>query len=289
MIRFISLLLLLAGPAAADTLSLINKYTWSVTDRRFGGLSGLHISDNGSRILALSDRGQFLTGRVERDGDRITGVSEVGFAPVRQISGKPVNAANYDAEGLAVDRQGDIYVSFEGFDRIRKYRSVEAEAQDIPRPRVFAALQENSGLEALAIDRAGALYAVPERSGRLDRPFPVFRFRNGQWDLRLSIPRRGNLLPTGADFGPDGKFYLLERDLAGLLGFKTRIRRFTLGPDGFTGEEVLLESRFGQFDNLEGISVWRDDRNRIRITLISDDNFFLLQTTQLVEFVISTP
>ncbi len=289
MIRLISLLLLLAGPAASDTLSLINDYTWSVSDRRFGGLSGLHMSENGNRILALSDRGLFVVGKVERDGDSITGVSDVGFTPVQQISGKPVNAANYDAEGLAVDRRGNIYVSFEGFDRIRKFSSVTAPAQDIPRPRAFGALQDNSGLEALAIDRAGALYAVPERSGRLDRPFPVFRFRNGQWDIRLSIPRRGSLLPTGADFGPDGRFYLLERDIAGLLGFKTRIRRFSLGPDGFTDEEVLLESRFGQFDNLEGISVWRDDRNRLRITLISDDNFFLFQKTQLVEFVVAGP
>ena len=38
MIRLIFLLLLLAGPAAADTLSLINEYTWSMRDRRFGGL-----------------------------------------------------------------------------------------------------------------------------------------------------------------------------------------------------------------------------------------------------------
>lgn len=289
MIRLISLLVLLAGPAAADTLSLINDYTWSIRDRRFGGLSGLHISDNGSRILALSDRGQFVTGTVVRDGDNITGITDAAFAPVRQISGAPVDAANYDSEGLAVDRQGNIFVSFEGFDRIRKYRSVTANAQNIPRPQAFDALHVNAGLEALAIDGTGALYAVPERSGGPGRPFPVFRFREGRWDHQLTIPRRGSVLPTGADFGPDGKFYLLERDLAGLLGFKTRIRRFSLGPDGFSDEEVLLESRFGQFDNLEGISVWRDDRDRIRITLISDDNFFLFQKTQLVEFVVTGP
>lgn len=289
MIRLISLILLLAGPAAADTLSLLNDYTWSVTDRRFGGLSGIHVSGNGSRILAVSDRGQFVTGRIVRDGDRITGVADVGFAPVRQISGAPVNAANYDSEGLAVDGRGNIFVSFEGFDRIRKYGSVTANAQDIPRPKEFAALQENSGLEALANDPAGTLFAVPERSGALDRPFPVFRYKDGRWDHQLAIPRRGSLLPTGADVGPDGKFYLLERDLGGLLGFKTRIRRFTLGPDKLSDEEVLLESRFGEFDNLEGISVWRDDRGRLRITLISDDNFFLFQKTQLVEFVVETP
>lgn len=286
MIRHVCLFLLLAAPVAADTLTLINTYRWTSSDRRFGGLSGLHMSDNGHRILAVTDRGKFVTGTVERDADTITGITDVGFAPVRQINGDRVKAQNSDAEGLAVDRRGNIYVSFEGFHRIRKFATAGDRAQEVPRPKVFDALQRNSGLEALAIDRAGVLYAVPERSGRLDRPFPVFRLRGGRWDARLSIPRSKGFLPTGADFGPDGKFYLLERDMAGLLGFQTRIRRFSLGRDGFTDEEVLLESRLGQFDNLEGISVWRDGHGRIRLTLISDDNFFFLQQTQLVEFAL---
>ena len=37
---------------------------------------------------------------------------------------------------------------------------------------------------------------------------------------------------TDADFGPDGQLYLLERDFGWLAGFATRVRRFTLGPDG---------------------------------------------------------
>ena len=94
------------------------------------------------------------------------------------------------------------------------------------------------------------------------------------------MPRRGRFLPVGLDFGPDGNLYLLERDFAG-VGFRSRVRRF--GPDG-GAEQTLLQTRTGQFDNLEGISVWRDRRGGLRLTMVSDDNFRFFQQTQIVEF-----
>ncbi len=89
-----------------------------------------------------------------------------------------------------------------------------------------------------------------------------------------------------ADFGPDGRFYLLERDFRWLGGFATRVRRFDVGADGFTGEVTLLGTRFGELDNMEGLSAWRDAAGRIRITLLSDDNFFPLQKTMFAEYVL---
>ena len=37
---------------------------------------------------------------------------------------------------------------------------------------------------------------------------------------------------------------------------------------------------------MEGISVWRDPHGRIRVTLISDDNFFPLQRTMFAEYLL---
>ena len=87
----------------------------------------------------------------------------------------------------------------------------------------------------------------------------------------------------GADFGPDGWFYLLERDFRGILGFAARVRRMKLTENGPTDEEILLTTRPLQYDNLEGISVWQDGRG-IRLTMISDDNFLFVQRTELVEY-----
>ncbi len=89
---------------------------------------------------------------------------------------------------------------------------------------------------------------------------------------------------AGADFGPDGRLYVLERDFSWMGGFASRIRRFTLGPDGFDAGETLLETGMGSTDNFEGISVWRDADGGTRITLIADDNFFALQSTAIAEY-----
>ena len=116
------------------------------------------------------------------------------------------------------------------------------------------------------------------------KPFPVYRFRNGVWDQPFILPRRGYFLAVAADIGPDGRFYLLERQFFGLLGFGSRVRRFTMSPDGLSKEETLLQTTPGQHDNLEGLSVWRDASGTLRLTMISDDNFLFLQRTEIVEY-----
>ena len=140
----------------------------------------------------------------------------------------------------------------------------------------------NSGLEALAI-RDGTPYAVPERSGAEDRPFPILTFRDNRWDQAGEIRRDPRWLPVGADFGPDGWFYLLERDFQGILGFASRVRRMELTDAGPRNEEILLTTRALQYDNLEGLAVWHDGQG-IRLTMISDDNFLFVQRTELVEY-----
>ena len=72
-----------------------------------------------------------------------------------------------------------------------------------------------------------------------------------------------------------------------MVGFATRVRRFALGPEGLGEEVTLLETPFGELDNMEGISTWRDEAGRIRVDLISDDNFFPLQRTVLAEYILS--
>jgi hypothetical protein len=271
------------GPRLVQT----GEITWRDHRAGFGGFSGLALMDDGRRFVTVSDRGRWATGTLTRDAaGRLTGARTTALGPLHAISGDPLEGENVDAEGVAVDARGRVWVSFEAFHRVRRYDRLDGPATDVPGHPDFPSLQNNSALEALAIDAAGTLYAIPERSGAWERPFPVYRFRDGRWDRTLSIPRSGRFLVAGADVGPDGHLYIVERDFRWLGGFATRVRRFALGPDGFDAGTTLLGTSFGTLDNMESISVWTDDAGRTRVTLLSDDNFQFLQSTMFTEYVL---
>ena len=254
------------------------SYRWIEDDPRFGGLSAIEITDNGTRLTAISDRAMFVRARILRDdnGD-ITGVTDTQFTALQPATGRQPP----DSEGIA-QKDGITFVSVEASHRILRFGDITTRPTALPQHPDFAGLQPNSSLEALAIDAQGTLYTIPERSGRMTRPFPVYRFRDGAWDIPFTIPRRGEFLISGADIGPDGRLYLLERHFTG-LGFQTRVRRFDLNGGS---EETLFTTTTGTHDNLEGISIWTSPKG-LRMTLVSDDNFRFFQRTELVEYHIS--
>lgn len=270
--------------AQAQTLELVSARGWTEPVDGFGGFSSIEVSDNGSSFLATTDKGLFAEGVFVRRDGRITGIDNVRFRPILGTEGEILPGYLTDAEGLAVHEGRDIYVSFEGAHLVRRYRDLDGASEILPRPKAFARMQPNSSLEALAVRKDGALFTIPERSGLLDRPFPVWRFKDGKWDDRLKLSRSGGFLIVGADFGPDGRLYILERYFNGVSGFATRVRSFEVHRSNLGDEKVLLTTTTGTHDNLEGISVWRNDAGNIRVTMISDDNFKFFQKTEFVEY-----
>jgi hypothetical protein len=293
---FIALILAVlqwVSPAFADRTEpklklktqFLGTYSWEVEDARFGGLSGLEMNRSGTWFAAVADTGAFVTGRIIRRGNnqRISGVEQVAFNTMQNVGGGKMPRYFNDSEGLAMYPDGRMFVSFEGEHRVWSYPGPLSGATALPRHPDFEKMQKNSSLEALALGPDGALYTIPERSGAKTRPFPVYRYFKGVWSQKYSIPRSGDFLIVGADFGPDGKFYILERSF-GLFGFGTRVRRFDQTVDGFGNEDVILQTDMSVHDNLEGINVWRDSAGFIRITMISDDNFNFVQETEFVEY-----
>ncbi len=269
------------GPARADPATYISTYVWTSEDKTFAGWSGLEVAANGRDFTALSDHGIWMDGEIERGPDGIiTGVEAGKIHRIRTASG----TIGADSEGLAIAPDGTTYVSFEIDARIERLDRTGGQDMLMTRNAAFAFMQGNAALEALAVDADGALYTLPERSGNVSVAFPVYRLRNGTWDQPFAIARRGKYLATGADFGPDGRLYLLERRFHGILGFSSRVRSFAVTETGTGDERIEFESATGQHDNLEGIAVWRDADGDIRLTMVSDDNNFFLQQTQLVEY-----
>lgn len=113
------------------------------------------------------------------------------MGPLLSIDATPLDGNDVDAEGLAVDGQGRAFVSFEAFHRVRRYDDIAGPAKAVPSDPSFARLSYNSGLESLALDAGDRLYTIPERSGALDRPFPVLRLDGLRWTRIGGVPRRG--------------------------------------------------------------------------------------------------
>lgn len=277
----------LNGPAlTAPNTRYLGSYVWVRSEPWFGGFSGLEVDSDGGGFVAVSDRGQIVAGEFERQDGQISGIANLTAKPILNPNAKPPKPKARDAEGLAIDRQGGLYISFEGSHRVWRYSSFGGRAQPIPQHPDFADMQRNSSLEGLAVDAFGRLYTLPERSGASGRPFPIYRYDGKAWKIAMTLSRPDGFLPVGMDFGPQGRLYVLEREFKG-IGFRSRVRRFEVGPSGLRQQELLLQTRVGQHDNLEGLSVWQDKAGQIRLTMLADDNFRFLQRTEFVEYVVA--
>jgi hypothetical protein len=277
----------LTGPGAAEQpAQFIGQYHWTNPAGWFGGFSALSIQAQGTQLIAVSDAGRLVRGTVSRTKGQITGVNIRSTARLPDMNGRPLRKKRTDAEGLAIGANGTLYISFEQFHLVRSYSSRIVPLGVIEPLPAFKAFRPNAGFEALAIDRHGHLFALPERPRSARTGFQVYRHDGQRWTHAFRIRKQQRYLAVSAEFGPDGQFYLLERRIT-LLGFQSRIRRWTLVDGQPQNETIILKTNPGQFDNLEGMSLWRDIQGRLRITLVSDDNFRSFQTTELVEFAIN--
>lgn len=277
----------------------LGAFHWTVADPRFGGFSAIELSADGTAFTVLNDKAQFVRGTLRRSADGIiAGVDAGPVTPLKSPDGGLLLGDDSDSEGLAVAADGTTYVSFEGVVRVLRYPNLDDVPERLPSPPEFEDFPHNGALEALAMDGNGVIYTFPEevaearrirlmicqRSDRSGPDFPVWRFADGKWSQPFMLPRDGVFLPVAADFGPDGRLYVLERSFHGLAGFGSRVRSFRVGPAALSDTRLHLQSPTGLHDNLEGLSVWRDAGGAIRLTMISDDNFLPLQRTEIVEY-----
>ena len=95
----------------------------SSPDPTFGGLSGLTLTADGDRMIAVTDRGHWFTARlVERDDGRLVGLAEAALRPMVNQRGRRLSGRWRDAEAVEFGPAGSIFVSFENIHRIWRYR-----------------------------------------------------------------------------------------------------------------------------------------------------------------------
>jgi hypothetical protein len=103
------------------------------------------------------------------------------------------------------------------------------------------------------------------------------------------VKRIGDLDVTDCALTPKGDLLVLERSFSRLRGAGMRIRRVPLAsiqPGAAVDGPALIEADMNyQIDNMEGLSVHRDG-SALVLTLISDDNFSIIQRTLLLQFTL---
>ena len=179
-------------------------------NQSFGSYSGLHVSDDGTRLIAIG-WGSWLVGRPGHGPTgNLTGFALDGVFPLRDARGQPItDDADKDAESLA-EREGHYYVGFETRTRVARYRGIDAAAEpvDLP-PEDLAAIPSCCGFSSVAFTARHELLALTE--GALDSVGNVkgWLWRNDRAEARW-LRAESRWLPVDMALLPDGDLLLVE-------------------------------------------------------------------------------
>jgi len=245
------------------------------------------INNAGTEALVVTDKSFFFVLELRRDdNDILTGYSAIKKGRILSSKGEHLNGRNTDSESIAMDANNNYFISFESNHRIMMHTEVEGKGIFVPKHPMFRKLSVNKGIEALAIDNENRLIAIPEKPPLGISDVPIFRLQNNKWEIIKYVKIEDNFLVTDAEILPMGLLLILERKFSWTQGFKTRFRLISLDKFDNTEPIIVFTSTANQFDNLEGMTFWKDKKGEMRILTVSDDNFHPLQQSEIREFLL---
>ena len=276
----------LDAPRTVGCLTLRAGLTLEADRDGFGGYSDLTLEGPDGRATFASDAAHLMWARltVNAEGD-VVDVTDARLAALMEQDGSTLTKRDGDAEGLAWLGAG-YAVAFEGEDRIARVSEGGAVGTTLyPDAADAAVFGANSGFEALAVLRDGTLLAMSEgvdadgdavvRRGTLDAPL-------GAWTRAAYRPAR-SFAVTAADTDPaTGDLFVLERAYSPWRGPRMRIVRVALDDldeERLRGRELGRMGFLEGIDNMEGLAATRTKDGRLRLILVSDDNYSAAQRT----------
>ena len=264
----------------------------------FGGLSAIRLDAKGDRFTSLSDKGTWFTGRIVYSGREMAGLADVEAAPMLGPDGRPITTRGwFDSESLAFD--GSIaYVGLERVNQVLRFDfskgGTRSRGEAVALPLAARKLPFNKGLEALVfvpkgMPLAGTLIAISERG--LDASGNLIAFLvGGQTPGQFSVRRTEDFDVSDAVLLASGDLLILERKFSLLSGIGIRIRRISLTsvmPGAVVDGPSIFNADLGQeIDNMEGIDAHVTEEGDVVLTMVSDDNFSLIQRTLLLQFTL---
>jgi hypothetical protein len=264
----------------------------------FGGLSGLRLDPRGERFIAISDKGTWFTGEIVYRGDTMTGLADVEAAPMLGADGEPMAARGwFDTESIALDGPL-VYIGIERVNQIVRFDfgkdGTRARAEIVATPPAVRKLPRNKSLESLVMvprgmPLAGTLIAISERGLDAEGNLVAFLI-GGPAPGQFSVRRSQDFDISDAVLLRSGNLLILERKFSLLTGMVVRIRRIALKSvaAGLTVDgPSIFEADLGyEIDNLEGLEAHIGADGATVLTMVSDDNFSMIQRTLLLQFTL---
>jgi hypothetical protein len=273
-------------------LTLLSAFQLQSKDRRFGGLSGLSIGQDG-KLYAVSDAGYWLSATivVEPDG-ALKDLRDWQIAPLLMPDTTPVRRSWVDAEALAQSADGSFLVGFEGRHRIWRYSPPPATIKStpilVPTPDALARAPINGGIEALASLPDGKLLMLTEDFANSDGSLKGWLSSGGRFAEISYVPARGYSVTDCAVLS-NGDVIVLERRYRPLAIFSVRLalvdQKDLRAGAKLTGKELLRLEQPLAVENFEAVAVQRTTRGTV-IYLVSDDNYNPFQQTLLLQFLL---
>jgi hypothetical protein len=228
----------------------------------------------------------------------MTGLDDVEAAPMLGPDGRPITARGwFDSESIARDGPF-VYIGLERVNQVLRFDFsrgfTRSRGEVFPMPAAVKKLPFNKGLEALEFvpngkPLAGTLIAISERG--LDGDGNLIAFLvGGPTPGQFSVRRSNNYDISDVVLLPSGDLLVLERKFSLLEGVGIRIRRIalrSLAPGAVVDGPSIFEADLGEeIDNMEGIDAFVTPEGDTVLTLVSDDNFSLIQRTLLLQFTL---
>lgn len=272
---------------AIGRLSYLGGWAIRSNDRRFGGISAMHVE--GERVLALSDSG--LLFRFALPGREPRGAVSIATLPAGP--GSALSKRDRDSEAMAVD--GDrVWVAFERQNAVWRYRDGFTRSDASATPRAMASWPANGGSEAIVRLRDGRFLVFSEARMRPDGTSEVLQFAGDPALAATKVRALGYRAPDGyritdAAVLPDGRLLLLHRKFSLMEGVAATlsVAGAAANADGIiAGREIATLAPPLTVDNMEALSVTRD-KGRTILWIASDDNFNGFQRTLLMAFALA--